>query len=427
MKSKLAILGGKPVRGKPFARYVSTGKEEEDAVVRVVRSGVLSGFYGSDSPEFYGGQNVQALEAAWAKKFGSAHAVAMNSATSALTVALGAAGISPGDEVIVTPYSMSATATAIVLNNGIPVFSDIEDEYFGLDPKKIEGKITKKTRAIMTTNLFGHGSRLEELRRIADRHGLVLIEDCAQSPGAIYKGRQTGTWGHIGVFSLNCHKNIQTGEGGMLVTDDPKLAKRSQLIRNHAEAVIGSGMAQDDLSNMVGRNYRMTELEAAVGIEQLKKLDSLNDARRKLCDRLTDGLSGITGIVPPKTAADSTHSFYLYPVKVDAKKIGVSSKAFASALAAEGAPFRSGYIKPIYMLPMFQKKIAFGREGFPFSLNPGISYAEGICPVTENVEQCILISENITPPNTADDIDQVIEAFAKVADNQAELLGHGKK
>jgi perosamine synthetase len=426
--AKLALLGGKPVRAAPFRKYNSIGKEEEQAALRVVRSGVLSGYYGSNCPEFYGGENVRGLEREWAAAFGAKHACATNSATSALSVSIGAAGISPGDEVIVTPYSMSATATAILHFGGIPVFADIEDEYFGLDPKSVEKKITPRTKAVMVTNLFGHAARLGELKAIADRHNLILIEDCAQSPGAVYQGKMAGTIGHMGIFSLNCHKNIQTGEGGVLVTDDRRFAKRSQLIRNHAEAVIGSGMEVDDLSNMVGHNYRMTELEAAVGREQLKKLGALNAARQELCLHLSSRLAEIKGLVPPRIGKGATHVFYVYPLTLDRSKIRIGTGLFARALAAEGMPFRAGYTTPIYLLPMYAKRIAYGHDGYPFSLRPGLRYSKGDCPVVEEVEaERLLLSENITPPNTIKDIDDAADAFAKVVDGQDELLGREKK
>lgn len=425
---KLALLGGQPVRSAPFRDYNSIGREEEDAAVRVIRSGVLSAFYGSNSEKFYGGPNVQELEADWKAYFGMKYACTANSATSALCTAVGAIGVGPGDEVIVTPYSMSATATAILMFNGVPIFSDIEDRYFGLDPAKIKKKITDRTKAIMVTNLFGHGARLDEIKKIADDHDLFLIEDCAQSPGASYKGKLTGTYGDIGVFSLNCHKTIQSGEGGVLVSNDPDLAKKAQLIRNHAEAVIGSGMEVKSLVNMVGRNYRMTEIEAAIGIEQLKKLDSLNKKRQDLCGHLNEKLANMEGIIPPAIQEDSTHVFYVYPLKINRKRIRISTELFAKALLAEGIPFQKGYCKPIHLLPLYQKKTAYGDKGCPFTCpfyGKEVEYREGDCPVVENLnENELLMSGIITPPNTIMDMQDVVAAFEKIIHNQEGLLEH---
>src|SRR5437773_6160001 len=268
--SKLALLGGRPTLSDALPYYKSIGQEEQDAAVRVVQSGCLSGFCGSPGEQFFGGPMVRALERAWSQRFGVKHSISVNSAMSGLYASVGALGIGPGDEVIVPPYTMSATAIAPLVYGAIPVFADIEPQTFGLDPDSVRRRITARTKAIIAVNLFGHPARLEELMATAHDHGLRLIEDNAQAPLATDGDRYAGTIGDIGVFSLNYHKHIHTGEGGMCVTNDDGLALRLQLIRNHAEnAVEAVGMT--DLTNMAGFNYRMTELSAAIGIEQLKK------------------------------------------------------------------------------------------------------------------------------------------------------------
>lgn len=169
---------------------------------------------------------------------------------------------------------MTATATAIVVNNAVPVFADIDPETFCLMPEAIEKKITSRTRAIVVVHIYGHPADMDGIMALAKRHNLVVIEDAAQSLGASYRGRQTGTVGHMGVHSLNCHKLIQTGEGGMIFTNDDEYAKRLQLIRNHAEAVVATGMPVKSLVNLIGWNYRMNEIEAAISMTQLDKLAS---------------------------------------------------------------------------------------------------------------------------------------------------------
>ena len=183
---------------------------------------------------------------------------------------MGACGVGPGDEVIVTPYTMSATATAIIVYNGIPVFADVEMKNYNLDPVSVESRITDRTKIIFVVHIFGHPADMDSIMMLAEKHNIMVIEDAAQAPGAFYKGRLAGTIGDIGVYSLNCNKVIQCGEGGIAVTNSDDLAGRLRLIRNHAEAVIAAGKHVDSLVNMIGWNYRMNEIEAAISREQLK-------------------------------------------------------------------------------------------------------------------------------------------------------------
>ena len=273
MPSKLALFGGPPVRTRKYSPHITTGEEEKRAAMSVLEKGVLSEFEGTDNEYFSGGEQVRLLEQEWAEKFSVRYAVSFNSATSALYAAVGACEVGPGDEVVVTPFTMSATATAILAYNAIPVFSDVELEHYNLEPSALEGRITPMTKAIFVVHIFGHPADMDAITAIAKKHNLRVLEDAAQSPGAMYNGRLSGTIGDIGVYSLNCNKVIQCGEGGIAVTNDADLAERLRLIRNHAEAVIASGRKVNGLVNMIGWNYRMTEIEAAIAREQLKKLD----------------------------------------------------------------------------------------------------------------------------------------------------------
>ena len=291
----LAINGGKKLRTNPFPAYNTIGKEEEEATLRVLRSGKLSTYLGTWHDDFFGGTEVQALERAWEKFFNVKHAISVNSATSGLYAAVGAAGIGPGDEVIVSAYTMSASATAALVYGAIPVFADIEEEYYCLDVNSIESKITPRTKAIIVVDIFGQVYDVEAINTLAKKHRLTVIEDAAQAPGAMYKNEYAGTFGDMGIFSLNYHKHIHSGEGGIIVTNDDTLADRLRLIRNHAEAVLSArGIKdKDELVNMIGFNYRMTEIEAAIAHEQLKKLPSLLEERIKNTDYLNDALSKI--------------------------------------------------------------------------------------------------------------------------------------
>lgn len=416
--NQLAMHGGPKTIGRQFARYNSIGKEELEAASEVLRTGVLSAFVGSAGPDFLGGPKVQAFERAWERSFAVPHAVSVNSLTSGLIAAVGAVGVEPGDEVIVSPWTMAASATSILVWNGIPVFADIEPETFNLDPAAVKRAITPRTRAIMVSDIFGHAARLDEIMAIAAEHKLMVIEDAAQAPYARYTGgRFVGTVAHIGGFSLNYHKHVHTGEGGICVTSSPELAKRMQLIRNHAEAVV-AGLDSPRLDNMIGFNFRLGEIEAAIGVEQLKKLPTQAPQRTRVADLLTRGLTGLKGLRMPVVAPGCSHVYYVYPLVIDVEALGVDRGTLIRALEAEGVPdLMAGYVN-VHMLPMYQQKQAYGRKGFPWvpAVYAGnVSYARGICPVAERLHERDFLGIEICQHVYDDaDIDLVVAAFRKV-------------
>lgn len=418
---KLAICGGEPVLKNPLSRYNSMGIAEQKAVERVVKSGTLSGFYGSWSEEFWGGPQVKAFEKAWSDRFKVKHAISMNSATSGLFATMGAIGIGPGDEVIIPPYTMSATAMAPLIYGGIPVFADIEENTFGLDPSAVRKAITPQTKAIIAVNLFGHPARMEELLEIAEEHKLLLVEDNAQGPLAEDKGRYAGTIGHIGVFSLNYHKHIHTGEGGMCVTQDDDLALRLQLIRNHGENAVGP-LEMSNLTNIIGFNFRMTEIQAAIGIEQLKSIDEHVGKRERIAQGLTRGVEGLAGLIPPVVRQGCRHVFYVWAMRYQQEDLRLKRSTFCKALEAEGFPVFEGYTQPLYLLPVFQKKIAIGNKGFPFHLSPHRDYAKGMCPVCEHIYEREFIGfEPCAYDPDEKTLELLVRAIRKVHDSLGEL------
>lgn len=437
---RLAINGGKKVRTKKFPAYLNIGREEQEAVKKVIKGGILSRYLGAWHQNFYGGEEVQKLEKEWAKYFGVKHAIAVNSATSGLYAAVGASGVGPGDEVIVSPYTMSASATSALIFNGVPVFADIEPEYFCLDPKSVEEKITKQTKAIVVVDIFGQSYDADKINRLAKKHKITVIEDCAQAPGAKYKGKWAGTLGDIGVYSLNYHKHIHTGEGGIVVTNNDKLAERVRLIRNHAEAVVGA-KGYDSLVNMIGFNFRMTEIEAAIGRTQLKKLSALVKKRQKNVEYLSKKLSKIPCIEAAPTRPGATHVYYNHVFKFKPEVAGITRNKFIEAVKAElpvstlreteGVKIGCGYVKPIYLEPIFQKQIAYGDKGCPFKC-PHVknkpNYSRGICPTVEKMHDEILFSHELMGAQmTKEDLDDVYKAFLKVWENISEFKGKNAK
>lgn len=427
--AKLAIKGGTPVRTKLFPAYNSIGEDEKNAVLRVLESGNLSQFLGAWHKDFFGGPTVQKFENEWSKVFGSKYAISVNSNTSGLFAAIGACGIKAGDEVIVSPYTMSASALAPIIYGAVPVFADVDNLNYGLSPEGIEKCITPRTKAIIVVHLFGNPAKMDEIMSIAGKYNLKVIEDCAQAPMALYKGKPVGTIGDIGIFSLNYHKHIHTGEGGILTTNNEQIAERIYLIRNHGENIVETKGVQD-VFNTHGFNFRMTEIEAAIGIEQLKKLPALIEERLENVEYFSNKLKIIDGITPPFIELGNKHVFYVQALKFDKNIIGIDRNIFVDAVKAEipSAILRedtplmgSGYVRPLYLQPLYQQRAthcSFNCEKYKGHVN----YNKGICPVAEKLHYEELIThEYIRPGMTKEDMMDVINAIDKVSKNIHEL------
>lgn len=428
--TKLALLGGDPVRTMLFPAHRNMGAEEREAVNRVMDGGVLSSFIGAWHENFLGGKEVRAFEDEWAEAFSVPHAVSMNSATSGLYAAVGAAGVGPGDEVIVSPYTMTASAVAPLVFNAVPIFADIDPQTYCLSAETIRAKITERTRAVIVVHIFGLPSDMDEIMALAQEHDIVVIEDTAQAPFALYGGRMAGTIGHMGVYSLNYHKHIHTGEGSLVVTRDPDLAERLQLIRNHAEAVVeGKGVA--NLNAMLGFNFRLGELEAAIGREQLKKGAGLVARRQENVCVLEQSLKDLPGLSMPVVPEGRTHAYYTHPLHYDATKTGVSRDTVVKALKAELPPailreregplVNQGYVRPLYLQPLYQRLEEGGSATCPircphYGGTP--DYQLGLCPNVEAAHFKTLIHHDLMYPNLSrDDLADVAAAFNKVFSN----------
>ena len=415
--STLAINGGKPIREEPYPIHTTILDDaEEKQLIDVIRDGHLSGFSARPGERFLGGTKVKELESLFQEKFKIKFAVSSNSATSSIHSAISALGIGAGDEVITSPFTMSATGSSVVMQNAVPVFADIEDRTFGLDPKSVESLITSRTKAILTVNILGHPSRLSDLKEIARKNNLFLIEDNAQSPLAIHNGQMTGTIGDIGILSLNYHKCIQTGEGGIALTACDGLAENLRLVRNHGEVIVGK-IDKDQNKNQLGWNYRLSELQAAVGIPQIDKIEMLTEIRTNLASLLTNELSNFDFLSPPIVEEDSTHVYYLYGMKFLQGSVPFSRDDFVKAMNAEGIALNSGYVQPMYLEPMYQypdltpqlKTAIQNASNIP-------NYSKGICPTAERIHSDeICITDICKYPNNEDEVYQFIEAVDKVS------------
>lgn len=428
---KLALLGGKPLFKKKLPAYQAIGSEEKKAIAALMEEKILSGYVGRWGEKFFGGKYVKKLENDFSRYFKVKHAIAFNSATTALQAAVAALGIGPGDEVITTPYTMSATASAILFNNALPVFADIDENTFCIDPKSIEKKITKRTKAIMAVNLFGRAADYKAILKVARTHKLYLIEDNAQAAGATLGKKFTGSVGDIGVFSLNSNKVIHSGEGGVLVTDNEQYALRSRLMMNHGEAVVNDLYKQKrQFYPILGNNYRMTELQAVVAIEQLKKLKMLNQQRIVLANYLTKSIKRFNWLLPPVLEKNNRHVYFTYPMRFSPERIGIKRSTFVNAMRKEGFPLVEGYQEPIYLFPIYQKKQIYQNSRFPFfskEFKSKVNYQKGICPVAERMyEEELLLTNMCMRPQTKRVIDLFVAALTKIEQNKEALKNYEK-
>ena len=433
--SKLAIKGGKPVRTELFPSYNVIGEEEIAAVTEVMRSGILSRYLGTWHKDFFGGPRVQEFEANWSALFDCKHSVTMNSATSGLYAACSAAGFGPGDEVIVSPYTMSASAMAPVVCGANPVFADVDPETYCISAETIEERLTERTKGIIVVHIFGGAADMEPIMKLAKSRGLIVIEDCAQSPLGEYKGKKLGNIGDIGVFSLNYHKHIHTGEGAVVVTGSDYLADRLRLIRNHAEAVVDAKSKDQGVKyngDLVGFNYRLGEIEAAIGNSLINRLEGLLASRIENVRYLESKLAGCDALSFPKLESGNRHCYYVHPITYNKDVSGVHRNDFVDAVRAELAPCRlreaegvlcsRGYVRPLYMQSFYQKRVhSVFQNASEMALR---SYEPGSASNCEKAfNDTLIIHELMRPGFSKNDLDDVAAAFEKVLENVDDLRG----
>jgi perosamine synthetase len=420
-KNKLAILGGAPVIQQNFAPYSTIDETDAMEAKRVIDSGSLSQFIGDAGSYFLGGPEIRSFEANFSEKFKVDHAVTVNSWTSGLWIAIGALGLEPGSEVITSPWTMAATATTILHWNLVPVFADIDKNTFNLDPLDVEAKITNRTRAIVCPDIFGQSADIERLLLICKKYNLSLVSDTAQAPFASRNGYYAGTAAHIGGYSFNYHKHIHTGEGGMLVTNDADLADRMQLLRNHGEVVISRRPKEEHQYGILGMNMRLGEIEAAIGKNQLTKLDGAIASRQRAAERFAEGIKGLIGLNPPYLDPANTHVYYVFGMTLDVEQIGVSRGRIVDALRAEGVPGLMVGYQNLHKLPLFSEQITYRNNPLPYSLlspNRAAELRKQCLPISESLHNDFFFGINWCAFELTDsEVDLLIAAFSKVWSN----------
>ncbi len=363
------------VRTEPFPSNRDIGAEELEQLREVIESKQLNRG---------GGTKAKQLEEEFAQYMGARHCTASTSGTAAIHVALGALNLEPGSEVITAPITDMGTVIPILLQNCVPVFADVEHDTLNMDPDDLKRRITDRTRAIMPVHLTGDPCEMDPIMDLAQQHKLYVIEDCSQAYGTKYHGQQVGLIGDIGTFSLQQSKHITTGDGGLTVTNDDELGERCTLFANKGWPNYGKG---DRDYVMFGVNYRMTELQAAVALAQLKKLDHITTTRSARGNRLTELISDLPGITPAVVREGNVHTYWYYPLLIDQERLGCTTDEFAAALRATGIPAGAHYIgQPIFMYDLLREKRVYGTSNYPWSLQPRgqeVRYEQGECPQTE--------------------------------------------
>lgn len=364
-------------------------EEEQKEVIKVMESQMLTLLHG---------EAVKTFEKEFANYIGVKHAIGVNTGTAALHIAIAALNIGPGDEVIVPPFTFIATATSVLHNNAIPIFADIDNKTYTLDAESVKEKVTSRTKAIIPVHLAGISADMHSLKEISEENNLNIIEDASQSIGTKYNGEKVGSIGDIGCFSFYPSKNITTGEGGMITTDNDNIAEQCRLLRHHGEP---SWYTYDRL----GYNYRMTEIQGAIGKVQLRRIDKFIDIRNKNAQYLSKGISEVRGINPPYVPKYCEPAFNYWIGRIDPKIIGLNKEQFVEKFPKS----KVLYPKPLYETKLFQNKIAYPK-GCPWSCpfyGKEINYNNIHLPNVERITKEIFALD-IHPRITKRDLDQYI-------------------
>ncbi|MDD2707930.1 MAG: DegT/DnrJ/EryC1/StrS family aminotransferase [Verrucomicrobiae bacterium] len=412
-QTKLAVNGGKPVRTKPYPKWPVFGASERRRLLKVF-----------DSGKWWYGETVKEFEQKYAEFHNARYGVTCTNGTAALEIALLACGIGAGDEVVVPPYTFMATASAVLKVNAVPVFADVELETCNLDPKAVEGKITRRTRAILPVHFGGLPVDMDAFKALAKKHGLRLIEDACHSWGSQWKGKGTGALGDCGVFSFQMSKNITAGEGGIMLSDNEEIADAARSYSN-----CGRGKDKPFYEHFVlGSNLRMTELQAAILLGQLERLEEQTLKRERNAAVLEKALEGHPGIaVIRRDSRVTRRSYHMFSFRFLPEAWGGASREqFLKALKEEGVPCGGGYPIPLYKNPLFMRKgkgPSFCPLSCPYYKN-GMDYRKVFCPNAETIcaNQCWIPHATLLAGEK--DMRDIVRAIAKIWDHREELK-HG--
>lgn len=403
---RLAIDGGTPVRTAPFTPRKPFGQREIDLLTEAVESQTLF------APQ---SEMMRRFEATVSELYEMKYTVTATSGTAALHLAVGAVGLDPGDEVITAPITDMGTIIPILFQNGVPIFADTAPGSLAMDPEDVRRKITPRTRAIILVHLTGNPVEVEPFLQIAREHNLVLIEDCCQAYVTELRGKYVGTYGHIGCFSMQQSKHVTAGDGGFCITNDPVLADKMRLFSD--KGWLRTKVSDARVYATLGLNYRMTALQAAVGLAQIEKVKAVVGRRNDLGDRLSELIRNVPGIRPADVTPGGKHSYWFYPLIT----VDWTASEFAKALSAEGVPAGAGYIgKPIFLCnEVLYGGRTYGETSFPFG-SPYTDrryqdiYAPGVCPNCEDIlEHLVVLS--IHEQTLDSEIADMAAAIRKVA------------
>jgi len=407
--TKLALQGGTPVRDRPFHGWPVFGEEEESRLLQVFRSG-----------KWWYGETVREFERQFAAFQNAAYGVSCCNGTIALQIALAAVGIGPGDEVLVPAYTFIATASAVYTVNAIPVFVDIDPDTWNMNLDEAEKAITPRTRAIMPVHFFGLPVDMDRVNALARKHGLKVVEDAAHCWGSQWRGKGMGAWGDLGGVSLQMSKNITSGEGGIILTDNTEYAKYARSISNCGREEHGQWYDHA----VIGGNYRLTELQAAILLGQMTRLEEQTQRRAENADYLTAKLADVPGIKTVRSDPRVTRrAWHGYGMRLISDEFGgLRRDKFIAALQAEGVPASPCYLWPVYKNKGFLELKRKGEPGhWPFC-DVEIDYGKVFCPAAERLcaDEAVVLPQQLLLGDRAD-MDDVVQAIRKVQDLQHEL------
>ena len=397
----LAIHGGPKTKTTPFGTGKRFGDEEKRQLIDVIDRDMLFYFFGTKTFEF---------QEKFAALYGMKHCICCSSGTAAVHIALGALELPPGSEVITSAVTDMGSLTGMLYQGLVPVFADLDPGTLNMDPASARRCITPRTGAILVVHHSGLAADMDAYLELGREFNLPVVEDCAQAYGTTYKGRLVGTMGCISSFSLNHFKHINCGSGGMVITDDDRLRYLASLFLDKCY------QREEKIRNpfFLAPNYQITELQGAVALAQLERVQDITACRNQLGMRLNELLRAIPGVIPQTVPAGCLHSYFLYLFKLDLARLHCTSREFAAALAAEGVPNDAHLItggRPVYLYDLFQKRTAFPGSTFPFGAR---EYRAGDCPVAEDAFSR-WITMNVYEHYTDRDIEEIAFGIGKVA------------